>query len=817
MKIGIIAPSPVPYCIGGAENLWWGLLAYINQETQHHADLIKLPSREHSFWDLVDTYETFSRLDLSHFDVVISSKYPAWMVKHPHHICYMLHCLRGLYDTYHFARLPLECESGHKQIRNLIEFMRRFKGNPARVEEFFEHLRKIRDVPDINPEVFAFPGPLSRQVVHFLDAAGLATSQIREYAAIAGNVVKRAEYFPQGARVKVLYPPTHLKVARAGQAEYLFTVSRLDGAKRVRLMIEAMQHVKAGISLKIAGTGPDEKELRQLAGGDPRIKFLGFLNDEDVAEYYADALAVLYVPYDEDYGLVTIEAMMNGKPVLTVTDAGGPLEFVTENETGFISDPSPEALAAKIDHVASDRQNVLRMADACRQKVRHITWEYVVSGLLGEDAVKRPASSVRRQSPPPPKITVALTFPVFPPRGGGQARVFHLYRNLAPGFQVDIVSIVDYGQPAFDGQIAPGLREIRIPKTLDHARSEWDLTAKMDGVPVTDVVMPELYHLTPGYVEALSRSAAGADVLVACHPFLLPAVEEVRNGQRLIYEAHDVEAVLKSSILPGHELGRHYVGLVEAIERRACESSEFVVACLEEDAQAFSRLYGLAPQHIAIVPNGVDLDSITFRRLAARKQLKRHMGQDDRFTVLFMGSWHGPNIEAAFCLMEIARRLPHIKFLIVGGVGDYLHRFGFALPENMESAGVVDDQTKDTILGTVDLAVNPMESGSGTNLKMLDYMAAGIPTLSTPFGARGLNLCDGRNANIAPLFEFPETIERSRKADPAETAALIERGREHVVSEFSWRVIADHYADTLRSRCFAAERRHGFADRASAS
>ena len=114
-----------------------------------------------------------------------------------------------------------------------------------------------------------------------------------------------------------------------------------------------------------------------------------------------------------------------------------------------------------------------------------------------------------------------------------------------------------------------------------------------------------------------------------------------------------------------------------------------------------------------------------------------------------------------------------------------------------------DDPTKDTILGTVDLAVNPMESGSGTNLKMLDYMAAGIPTLSTAFGARGLNLQDGVTTHIAPLFRFPETIELIRKADQQEIAGLIERGREHVVREFSWKVIADRFASTLRERCFA--------------
>jgi hypothetical protein len=106
MKIAIVAPSPVPFTIGGAEKLCWGLLREINENTNHQAELIRLPAREHSFWDLIDSYESFSRLDLSSFDQIISTKYPSWMVSHPHHTCYMLHRLRGFYDCWHFLNLP---------------------------------------------------------------------------------------------------------------------------------------------------------------------------------------------------------------------------------------------------------------------------------------------------------------------------------------------------------------------------------------------------------------------------------------------------------------------------------------------------------------------------------------------------------------------------------------------------------------------------------------------------------------------------------------------------------------------------------------
>jgi len=100
MNIAIVTPHPVPFASGGEENLWWGLQDHFQRHTEHDCDIVALLSPEGSFWDLVSSYETFSKLDLSAYDCVISGKYPAWMVDHPNHICYMLHRLRGLYDTY---------------------------------------------------------------------------------------------------------------------------------------------------------------------------------------------------------------------------------------------------------------------------------------------------------------------------------------------------------------------------------------------------------------------------------------------------------------------------------------------------------------------------------------------------------------------------------------------------------------------------------------------------------------------------------------------------------------------------------------------
>ncbi len=713
------------------------------------------------------------------------------MVSHPRHVLYLQHRLRGLYDTY--PPLAERCESTHPAVTALTGFIRSHAPSRAHIGECFALLDNLRRASDVPPELFQFPGPLIREILHFLDDCALAPPSIAKYAAISHNVRRRPEYFPAGVDVAVRHHPSDLAGFRSGSSEYFFTIARLDSAKRVRLLVEAMLRAKTALPLKIAGAGPEEAALRALANGDPRIEFLGFVNDAGVVELYANSLAALYVPYDEDYGLVTIEAMNSGKPVLTCLDSGGPNEFIDSGETGFAVPPDPAALAERIDFFAAHTAEARVMAPACRAKVSGIRWAAVAEGLLGDPVVThRPARPHRH-------ITVCVTFPVYPPRGGGKSRVYHLYRRLANELdcRVELLTFADDFQPGMNQDIAPGLEEIRIAKTDAHIQREARASRCAGGVPVTDVVMPRLFALTPDYVAALRRSASRSALLVACHPYLISAIEAVRDSQPLFYEGQDNEYALKRQMLPTNPMGRYLLRLTHDAERRACRNSDVVAACSRTDAEAFIADYGIAPGKVVVAPNGADLGSVTYRSFTERQSL-RTAGAP--FTVLFVASWHEPNIEAALFLCEIARRLPHVHFQLLGSVGDYFRVFGLPLPSNVERLGVVDDRAKDLALARAHLALNPMETGSGTNLKLLDYLAAGIPVLSTPFGTRGLRLVPGEHLLVAPLVEFPRLIEQLSHTGAAQLAPMTARSRAVVENDYSWEVIARDLASALRAR-----------------
>ncbi|NUN61725.1 MAG: glycosyltransferase, partial [Burkholderiaceae bacterium] len=134
MKIALIAPSPVPFVIGGAENLWTGWIAALNEQPGVEADLIKLPSPERDFWEIVDSYRQWARLDLRHFDRVISTKYPAWMVAHPDHHVFLQHKLRGLYDTWPAQHsTTVACDSA--PVRALMDVLQRAGTERAALDE----------------------------------------------------------------------------------------------------------------------------------------------------------------------------------------------------------------------------------------------------------------------------------------------------------------------------------------------------------------------------------------------------------------------------------------------------------------------------------------------------------------------------------------------------------------------------------------------------------------------------------------------------------------------------------------------------------
>lgn len=782
MKIAVVAPSPVPFAIGGMEKLASDIVSKINEMTPHQAELIKYPSREGDFWEIIGSYYHFQELDLRHFDMVVSTKYPSWMVSHPNHVCYMVHKLRGLYDTYSLMGLPEEVESQSPYTRRLVNFMAQTSENPD-IDLFWQEIEEFRrHKANVPAEDVRFPGPLIRMIVHYMDNYALNKSRIRRYCTMSRTVAARKEYFARDADVNIAYPPpANCVTGRVLYGDYFFTVSRLDSAKRVSLLIEAMKHVRDDTRLIIAGTGPDEQRLKDMAAGDDRIKFRGYCTDQHVSELYANCLGVLYVPYQEDYGYVVPEAFLRKKPVITCADSGGATEFITNGKNGLIVAPDAASVARAMCELIDDRERAITMGENGNETIRAVTWERFIQTLLPDT---QPTGDSVKAVVPRKKIVVLSTFPIYPPLGGGQSRIYNLYSKVAREYNVDIISFAYSGQPSFEGEIAPGLLEIRVAKSGDHCRKEVELD-RLAGIPTSDVAMPLLSSCTPEFGMRLREAAKGATAIIVSHPYLFDEAEKSTGDCAIIYEAHNVEYDLKRRILP--PAAKKLLDETFRIEKSCCEQSRLIIACSREDAARLSELYGVDIARFVVVPNGVDTRQVSFVSPDVRRKNKTEAGIEGEFLALFIGSWHLPNLEACEEIFKMAEKLPAIKFLLAGSqCNAFLDR---ALPRNVGLLGILSDDEKQMVEGLVDIGINPMRSGSGTNLKMYEYMAAGIPIVTTGFGARGIDAESDIMTLVSDTDEMEAAILDASMGNKGSTERL-GIARKLVESKYDWAVLA---------------------------
>ena len=195
-------------------------------------------------------------------------------------------------------------------------------------------------------------GPLTRALMPPVAAALRAwdrasSRRVQHFVAISHYVADRIRRC-YGRDADVIYPPvdvSRFRLADAGAGEFYLVVSALVPYKRVDLAVEAANRLRR--RLLVVGTGPEERRLRTLAG--PTVEFLGWRSDEEIAGLYRRCCALLF-PGVEDFGIVPLEAMAAGRPVIAYGH-GGTLETIVGLGTGqepptgvFFGEQTVEAL-----------------------------------------------------------------------------------------------------------------------------------------------------------------------------------------------------------------------------------------------------------------------------------------------------------------------------------------------------------------------------------------------------------------------------------------------------------------------------------------
>jgi glycosyltransferase involved in cell wall biosynthesis len=342
-KIAVCFPQ-VPFAYGGAE-IHVENLCYQLKRHGFEAELIKIPYKWYPKKAVIENAMLWRNIDLTEsngekIDLVIGTKFPSYGIKHPLKITWLIHQFRQIYDLFN---TPFS----------------EYKGNNVEDLRIKEEIKRF-DEQTIKESVKVYANSI--------------------------NVAKRLHHYNQLKAEPLYHPPKMIGNYRhETYGDYILSVGRLEKIKRIDLLIKAMKYTSTKIKCFIVGKGPEEgnlKNLTQLYHLEDRVKFLGFVSDKELIQFYANCFAVYYAPFDEDFGYVTQEAFHSKKPVITLSDSGGVLEFVTHQQNGYIEPVDCQALGNRINELYNQRTLMCPLlGEAGYRSVQGISWENVIETL----------------------------------------------------------------------------------------------------------------------------------------------------------------------------------------------------------------------------------------------------------------------------------------------------------------------------------------------------------------------------------------------------------------------------------------------------
>jgi len=403
------------------------------------------------------------------------------------------------------------------------------------------------------------------------------------------------------------------------------------------------------------------------------------------------------------------------------------------------------------------------------------------------------------------KVVIIDMQPITPAVGGGRQRLLGLYHNLGSNIEATYVGSYDWpGESPRDQRLTEGLREICVPLSDLHHRAAQETASQMGGRVMIDIEFSEQVHLSPAHLNEARNRMRDADVVVFSHPWcFMPLSADLRADQLVVYDSQNVESVLRMSLHDDLPQASPLIELVAKAEAALLERADLVLACSEEDRKLFNQIFGTPWQKLRVVPNGIFTTNQWRLGPDEKRAIRAELGIADKPVAVFLGSGYGPNNDAAQLIAaKLAPALPDVHFVLIGGCCEKL-----IVPalKNVTLAGVVDDEAKQRWLRAADLALNPLADGSGTSIKMFDYMAAGLPVVTSKIGARGIETCGRNPFAVVDVSKTGNAIARIAGDIPL-LQRMGDAARAVVDELYSWERISPDLGRLLRKRFNEKER-----------
>ena len=390
---------------------------------------------------------------------------------------------------------------------------------------------------------------------------------------------------------------------------------------------------------------------------------------------------------------------------------------------------------------------------------------------------------------------------VYPPKSGGHTRIHNLNLEISKNYKLFLFSQgirkfeLKYPLKSWITEINDNYTEYRFVSTLSLAASYLSVLGKKNIPPIFSGDILKISN-----PRILNKKIKQSDLIQIVHPWQFKyAYKNKPEDTPIVLDEHDVESdILEQTTNSKSILTKKLLKIAKEKEKYAVENADAVFAVSQDDKNRLSTAFNVAKTKIHVVPNGVDVSNFYLSTKNEKEEIKKTLGLSKKKIVLFTGWKHAPNFEAVEEILNMSDEIKNkdALFLIAGRVGDT-----FENREHVLFTGYAEDILN--YFKAADIAINPMMSGSGTNLKMLEYLASGLPTITTKIGARGLNVENGENVIISEIEDFPEWINNLLNDDEL-YVKLRKNGRKLVEEKYDWRQIAEKqmrvYEELMRNR-----------------
>lgn len=280
------------------------------------------------------------------------------------------------------------------------------------------------------------------------------------------------------------------------------------------------------------------------------------------------------------------------------------------------------------------------------------------------------------------------------------------------------------------------------------------------------------------FTKKVRQLSKQADLVILDHYSTAPFLEDVPHNVPVIYNSHNAEIIMAKQLYPKEQ---KIVAAVEAMEELALTRANAITYCSVKDFKELREIYDFdAPAFY--VPNGTSYNKNV-------SHLNRHKSKD----ILFVGSGHPPNVVAAKNLIAVAEALPEYNFILCGGATGNLQGSG---PKNYIAKGFVDDEELSQLFENSFAFINPMESGSGTHLKVMRALGNGMPIITSEVGARGFSDEEiSKSMIIANTAQ--EMVNAIRKLENIDEFKKVCNGSYSVSKSYSWKNIQTKYLEIV--------------------